>query len=129
MRKITSILQPKWVLRSSTRPQADGELKNSINKNVGIRRNQDHPVDTFKSFYNKSGTLAIFNLPMISCLDSVGGRKRTNPPALVRHSSDLLWRVSTLNAANKMCQDTKASAVSGGQVQTCSYIRDHSMLN
>ena len=29
--------------------------KKIINENVGIRRNQDHLVDTFKTFYNKSG--------------------------------------------------------------------------
>ena len=34
--------------------------KNFINENVGIRRNQDHLVDTFKSFYNKSGLRSSF---------------------------------------------------------------------
>ena len=33
---------------------------NFINKHVGIRRNQDHLVDIFKHFYNKSGLRKLF---------------------------------------------------------------------
>ena len=34
--------------------------KDFVNKNVGILRNQDHRVDTFKSFCDKSGLRKLF---------------------------------------------------------------------